>query len=459
MRQIHAALLALTLLLAAASLVALLAPSEAAAPVAAQGRDCRITTGKGAAPGVLALGYSTQITLSVKNTCPFTDAIPTHVVLVVHGREYMTPANFKAIIDANRELVRLLKLDEHPSWEVGVVSYMPAKLQCDLTHKESEAIGCIGRIKQAPGAQLELALDLARRTLQRGRPAGGKVQEIVVAIIKGGNNTGCYPIMDAAHGLRADGIRLIFAALLIGEEVGTGVEECVRSVVESGDGYIATSDGELGPIYRNIAQTITPLGWVRVFDLLPPDMKLVPGSVLPAPFQVSSNRLEWRFESLPARGITVSLWVTPQQLGDHATNQSAGGELVDERGQRTPLTFPVPMVKVVDNAGVPTPTPFATTVPTPTATRVGPGPTRTPAPTATPSAGPAPCPGLRGRVPDAVILDALANPDHIGGWGQRCQPNLPPGPTNGLRTRLTIQQTGKPYHPLFNGLVYRCGCP
>ena len=57
------------------------------------------------------------------------------------------------------------------------------------------------------------------------------------------------------------------------------------------------------------------------------------------------------------------------------------------------------------------------------------------------------------------IADALANPDRVGGWGQRCNPGQPASPTNQLRTWLSLQQVSKPYHPLFTSLVYKCGCP
>ena len=40
-----------------------------------------------------------------------------------------------------------------------------------------------------------------------------------------------------------------------------------------------------------------------------------------------------------------------------------------------------------------------------------------------------------------------------------CNPNVPPSPYNILRTRLSMQNAAKPYHPMFNPLVWSCGCP
>lgn len=68
------------------------------------------------------------------------------------------------------------------------------------------------------------------------------------------------------------------------------------------------------------------------------------------------------------------------------------------------------------------------------------------------------CDRLTGRVPAAAIAEALANPDSVGGWNQRCFPGLPEGPNNGLRQYLGLTNPGLPFHPLFNTLIWRCGC-
>lgn len=113
--------------------------------------------------------------------------------------------------------------------------------------------------------------------------------------------------------------------------------------------------------------------------------------------------------------------------------------------------------------------PFRPGAPTPTATSAGPtntpNPNITPSPTVPPTATLPPadraraCPGLDSRVPQSVISASLANPDSVQGWDMLCHPNLPPSPANGVRTWLTLQSTSKPWHPLFNPAIYRCGCP
>jgi hypothetical protein len=71
------------------------------------------------------------------------------------------------------------------------------------------------------------------------------------------------------------------------------------------------------------------------------------------------------------------------------------------------------------------------------------------------------CPQLAGwqLVPQAVIDDALANPGNYGGWMQPANPALAPGPFNPLRTYLSLMTVAKPFHPIFNSVVWKPGCP
>lgn len=106
-----------------------------------------------------------------------------------------------------------------------------------------------------------------------------------------------------------------------------------------------------------------------------------------------------------------------------------------------------------------TATPTATidpnvTPPTATNTPVGP-PTATPVPTVGPGQV---CENIKGRVPVAVLNYATANEDQVNGYGQLCNPNVPANQFNTLRKWLTLQNNGLPYHPVFNGVVWSCGC-
>jgi hypothetical protein len=85
-------------------------------------------------------------------------------------------------------------------------------------------------------------------------------------------------------------------------------------------------------------------------------------------------------------------------------------------------------------------------------------------PTATPPGQPPPpnpevCPFIQNRVPAVVIQAAMANPAMVRGWHERCNPSAPPNPSNGLRGSLSVLNIGVPFHPTFNPVVWKCGCP
>jgi hypothetical protein len=88
-----------------------------------------------------------------------------------------------------------------------------------------------------------------------------------------------------------------------------------------------------------------------------------------------------------------------------------------------------------------------------------PGPTPTPDPTLVPPMAPEECPFLAGSVPAAARADALANPSGVYGYQMLCNPNVPPGPYNGMRDRLSLAAPSRPYHPVYNNLIWSCGCP
>lgn len=105
----------------------------------------------------------------------------------------------------------------------------------------------------------------------------------------------------------------------------------------------------------------------------------------------------------------------------------------------------------------------------PTPTGSGPAPTNTPGtgprptdevrPTATMASDPVICEAIKNRVPAAVVNEALAAPDKVAGYQQPCNPNLVPGPANPLRRYLGLRNPSQVYHPLFNSLMWKCGCP
>jgi hypothetical protein len=101
---------------------------------------------------------------------------------------------------------------------------------------------------------------------------------------------------------------------------------------------------------------------------------------------------------------------------------------------------------------LPSPTPPASPTPLPAS------PTRPPSPTPADDEAFV-CNQIVRRVPPAAISAALANPAAVYGWMDPANPALPPGPNNPLKRWLSLSNLNKAYHPIFNALVFKVGCP
>ncbi len=451
-------------LLATAAVLALAPAIPGASAQGASPSPCTVASQMGAMPDVVPLGYSTRVTMSLRADCPVTATVvvPLHLVLVLDGSGSMAGERTTVLKAAARQFVADLDLDHHPLRQIGVVDYSsrPTTL-CQLTNDSGRLNACINKLGTSGGTAIDLGIREALKVLTRGRPSGRtEVHQIMVVLCDGGNNSGCNPVLQSAG--QAKGQKVLMIAIAVGLDSD---RDCLRQVATSPRYYYeADRNQDLPAVFSDLAALVERveadnLGQITVHNLLPPNMRYVADTVAPDPVASDPTYLDWRFPLSP--GMTtadISLWVTPLELGEHPLSAVAEGALRDGLGQQKAFSFPIPKVRVVDNAGVPTPTPFPTRTPTPTVT-----PTITPTPkpvTPTPVPPlPRQCPGLDRLVPRQAIDDALANPGRVGGWGQRCNPGLPPGPFNALRTTLGLTAPSKPYHPLFNGVEYKCGCP
>ena len=105
----------------------------------------------------------------------------------------------------------------------------------------------------------------------------------------------------------------------------------------------------------------------------------------------------------------------------------------------TPVT-PVPPTATPDPGGTPaTPTPVT--------------------PTVAPDPDAIACPNLETKVPPLVIAVALGSPELVSGWQALCNPALPPSIWNTKRHYLSLRNAGAKWNPLYNDVIYKCGCP
>lgn len=69
------------------------------------------------------------------------------------------------------------------------------------------------------------------------------------------------------------------------------------------------------------------------------------------------------------------------------------------------------------------------------------------------------CRRIASRVPASAIDAALANPNAVGGYNRLRDENKPASPMNPRQVYLSLLNPSVPYHPLFNPLHFRAGCP
>jgi hypothetical protein len=158
--------------------------------------------------------------------------------------------------------------------------------------------------------------------------------------------------------------------------------------------------------------------------------------------------------------MNLGATLASSSVGAQMSFDVATGKAILTGGRRqassntTGNAYALTCAEVVPTPVTPSATPRATNTP-----GGGGGTVSPPTPTLDPNAGLAACTFLTSRVPAAAINEAVANPDQVYGYGQLCFPNVPPSPFNELRNKLSIRNPAVPYHPLYNGLVWSCGCP
>ncbi len=122
------------------------------------------------------------------------------------------------------------------------------------------------------------------------------------------------------------------------------------------------------------------------------------------------------------------------------------------------LAAAVPALAVVGAPAQATATAVPTALP-PVETPTAPPTVLPPVPTATAPAVGNVCPQILRRVPRQAIDAAVANPRAVRGYNQPRDMGKPLGPYNPPRLWLSIMAYSKPYHPFFNSLEYKVGCP
>lgn len=409
-----------------------------------------------AEPGVLAPGEVTRITLRAAFDGCGVISSELHIVLVLDGSGSM--ADLQVTVKAAAvALVDALMLPVTPGTQVGVVMFNDAaKVLCQLTNRRSQAVGCIQRVGAAGNTCIDCGIKAGLGVLNHGRAdatARDRLREVMIVLSDGANNSGCGPMMGAAGQARGQGIQLFPICLGGGCDVA-----CMRSIATSPRSfYEARQVGQVGSIFEAIRGQLA-FGWLRrlvITATLGADMTLIEDTANPPAASVSPDLRTLRWDGsdvwLPSPVYRFDVRV-PMATGTYPVLTTSTAAFTDVVRAGGAFAFPIPRVEVMLNPPTLTPgpaTPTSDRPPLPTAI----GPTATPAPP-----DPAACPRLAARIPKAAIDAALADPSRVGGWGVPCRVGQPLGPMNPPRRWLDLRNGNLPWHPVFNGVVFKCGC-
>lgn len=419
-RALAAALVSLT---AAAALLAVAvagrAPARAAAPQ--QGGSglppsaCTAAVGHAITPGAMQLCDTAAVTVTLAVTCPA--ARPVHLIIAVDRSQSIEP-----LLPDVRKSARdvLAEIDwTIPGTMVAVLSHgFKVTVESDWTDQVSQAQGAVNGIRYDAGDLGEnppLAIDEAVKMFEKARTDrnGRPLSPIEIVILYG---DGCDPSVPSCPGA---------AQRAAGAAAGKGVQVatvCFDSGPRANCGdYRAIANprtlayqapaGRLPRAVRDLQEAGRGVGVasLRLRDVLPAALQLVPGSASPAP-AVAGPALDFSWTDLaPGTTVTASYRVSATALG-RTPNRTTDSQvtLTDESGRAAPAaTVPADTLDVTGPCAPPTATPtVAPPTPVPSDT---PAVSPTPAPSDTPTTAPSPTATATPEArPGTVYLPVLA---------------------------------------------------
>jgi Mg-chelatase subunit ChlD len=303
---------------------------------AAEARPCQPEVAKEAVPARLPLGDSVEVRLSFGAVCPG-EVNPVDVVLVqdVSGSMSGPP-----LMDAKAAMLGFLNTVDTGSIRVGLVAFdHDIKARVALTDDLDVVRAAVAGLQASGGTDIAHGLIDAGHMLKSRRP---EATPVVVLMTDGFNNSGPDPMIAAALDLRTDGI--LVAAVCFGGQCDAALPDVATDLslfynVLGGNDLLVLF-AELGAQLRQAR-----LASLHLTDTLPPHMRYLPGSAVPAPAAVLGDTLVWDLVDPPAGGVSIRYRAEPLLLGPQTTNVSARAEYVDDRGRRGAADFPVPQVE------------------------------------------------------------------------------------------------------------------
>lgn len=418
------------------------APRSALAHPAAQA-DCMAATETFVSGRPVMLGTTVRVSLQVDLTgCPaVASTTPWQLVFAIDNSHGLAAS--AEIRTALTDVITRFDLTGNAARRVGIVVFADrAQVACPLTRSVQLLQGCIDRLGTSGSPCLACGIDGAASLLIDARGRGEATRQTIVVISRVPPDAECESVRAASDRAKAAGIQLAVIAMRGHPEATCiGLVPSEQRLLRSGymDG---TFPEQLEQLRQRLATAAAIELEIEAWAAARMTMDRAYDGNVPAPVydDTVAGRATWLVIA-PDAHQKVGLRVVPQAIGPGQTVLTATGRLVNALGVTSVFTFPVPIVDVV-----PPTTP-------------SPGPSASPTPLVDPSPDPQrDCPGLRDRAPAAAIAQAIARPAAVPGWGIACRVGEPVGQLNPLRRWLDLRNGKLPWHPMFNDVVYKCGC-
>ncbi len=310
---------------------------------------CRAAVAKSAAPARVPLGDPVTVTLDFGAECPGESRLA-DVALVLDVSGSMAG---QKLADAREAALTFLDVLQPGHAQVGLVTFDDQVVAREaLTTDFDRLRRVLGQMAAGGGTDIAAGLRAAADVLA-ARRAGAT--PVIIAMTDGFNGGGPDPVVAAA--LEARALGLLVATICFGDACDPSLPEVASAPAYH---FAAPDADSLRLLFAGLALMLreSRLATARVVDVLPPHMRLVPGSAVPPPSRVDppaggrGETLTWDVDDPPLGTLRLRYEAEPLVLGPQPTNAEARVRFVDDRGRPGEAVFPVPVVE----AYVPDPT-------------------------------------------------------------------------------------------------------
>ena len=306
------------------------------------------------APERLQRGETLDVTMTLQVDCGNLE-LPLHTVFVLDASGSMAGEPLK---DMQEAVLRVMEaLDPRPGAgrRLGLVAYNDEVSQtCELGEDPDALRACLEAIEPQGGTDIAAAILRGVKMFNVGRRDVADpelLREVMILLSDGANGAGCEPVQQVAGQAKGQGILLI--TIGIGDEVDIA---CLRSVASSPRYFYETVSEGLPEAFEIVLGWLRrgPLWELRVEDRLPPALRYVHGSAVPAPDELGPDgALVWRPEGEPYEGITISFRAEAVQAGRVPSSLGARLLFKDPLRRDASADFPIRQILIEESAPPP----------------------------------------------------------------------------------------------------------